>query len=376
MAPSMEGQSAVSAGPSGGPWVSPAEPDGGSPWKPTMPIWRFWLLMTLTIGLYRLFWVVSVARELRQHQDPGIRPWQYVIGMLVGIASPFVASSLTEQIDRHGLGRGWDLGPPKWLIVTLAVVALVVEFGSSRFVQAEPWVVIAVLVGTYGVFVPLPWALIQLRLNRLKSAMSFPERPVRRYQFSVAQFAAIIVAVVVWPLTVIGSLPDALIDEIFAGTPYGDAVQPNMPTMGPSGGYQLEVRSSDWVRVENGTIAEDADLELVWRSPGTSVIVFALRGDWTMDEIVDFRRNEIQGQVHNLASNERRTLLADSGIPVSHARYTGSFRDGGGRATWWVSTVVTDTAAYEVLGSTMAGPATRREIEQIAKSLRLTPELP
>lgn len=375
MAPSLEQERAVSAGHSGGPWVSPAEADGGSPWKPIMPIWRFWLLTTLTIGLYRLFWVVSVARELRQHQDPGIRPWHYVLGMLVGIASPFVASSLTEQIDRHGRGRGWSMGPPKWLIVMLAVSALVLEIGGSRFVHAEPWLVFAVLVGTYGVFVPLPWAMIQLRLNRLKLAMSFPERPVRRYQFSVAQFAAIIVAVVFWPLVVIGSLPDAAVDEFFSGTPLGEAVTANTPTTGASGGYRLEVPSNDWARVENGTVGEETDLELIWRNSEISVIVYALGSGWTIDEVVDFRRNDIQDQVFDLSSDERRTLLADTAVPVSHARYIGTLRDGGGRAVWWASTVVTESKAFEVLGSTIAGSAVEQEIELITKSLRLEREL-
>lgn len=341
-----------------------------------MPIWRFWLLTTLTIGLYRLFWVVSVARELRRHQDPGIRPWRYVLGMLVGIAVPFVASSLTEQIDRHGRGRGWSMGPPKWLIVMLAVLALVLEIGGSGFVHAEPWLVFAVLAGTYGVIVPLPWAMIQLRLNRLKSAMSFPERPVRRYQFSVAQFAAIIVAIVVWPLAVIGSLPEGMVDEIFDEPPRGQALAPNTPTTGLTEGYSVMVNSDDWTRLENGAMSEDVDLELVGPSPDTWVIVYALRGDWTMDEIVDFRRNEIKDQVENLSSHEKRTLLAGSAVPVSHARYTGNLRDGGWRATWWVSTVIADSAAYEVLGSTTSGAASRRQIEQIAKSLRLESESP
>lgn len=345
-----------------------------------MPIWRFWLLMVLTIGFYRLFWVVSVARELRKRQDPTIRGWHYVLGLLIGVASPFVAAALTGHIDRNGRARGWEFGPPKWLIVALAVVALVAEFGVARFDEAalsgeiSPWLSPLVMLGAYAVFVPLPWALIQHRLNRLKTAFSYPERPTGRYRFSLWQFAVIAIGIVFWPLVVIGSLPDATLDAVFAVRPDGEKVRPHTPITGVAGGYRLTVGADYWVRAEPGALEADADLELLGETFGTWVVVYVMEGEWTLDRIVDFRRNDIRGAVRSLSSNEWRTLLADSAIPVSHARYSGTLLSEGMPATWWVSTVVTDAGAVEVLGSTMDGRAAEHEIESVARSLRLESE--
>lgn len=343
-----------------------------------MPIWRFWLLMVLTLGLYRLFWIAGVGRELRLHQDSSIRPWHYVVGLLFGVTSPFVAAAVTEHLNRNGFRRGLDIGPSKSLIVVLSIVAVAAEIACTRLTDAmiangsSPWLPILVLLGTYAVVVPLPWAMIQHRMNRLKSAMAYPERPNRQFRYSLAQFAVIALGVVFWPMVVIGTLPEATLDEVFADTPPGEFVSANVPLSGQSGGYSIRVRSDRWMRIDPDSAAEDADLELVTTPPDSWLVVYTLRGDWMMDDIVDFRRNEIRGAVPSLESRERRTLLQDSAVPVSYARYHGKVGgDDFMPTTWWVSTVVTESGAVEVVGSTSGGHFAARELEAVIKSLRV-----
>lgn len=365
-------------GPHGGPWDSPDGSGEPPPWKPEMPIWRFWLLMVVTLGIYRLFWIAGVGRELRLHQDSSIRPWHYVVGLLIGVASPFVAAAVAEHINRNGFRRGLDTGPSKGLIVVLSIVALAAEIACTRLTDAmiasdpSPWLTILVLLGTYAVFVPLPWAMIQLRLNRLKAAMSYPERPSRPFRYSLAQFAVIVLGVVVWPFMIVGNLPDATLDRLFGAEVLGDPVLANEPISGDAGGYWITVRSENWLRVDVTENPDQPDLELITQSQGSWLVVYALRGDWTMDDIVDFRRNEIRAAVQGLESRERRTLLQDGAVPVSYARYQGKVGTGDFMpTTWWVSTVVTEFGAVEVVGSTSGGHFAARELETVIKSLRV-----
>lgn len=347
-----------------------------------MPIWRFWLLMVLTLGIYRLFWIAGVARELRRNQDSDIRPWHYVLGLLVGVASPFVAAAVTGHIDRNGIRRGLDTGPSMGLIVTLSVVAMVAELASSQVTDAmidsaaSPWLTVLILLCTYVVVVPLPWALIQLRLNRLKSAMAYPERPNRFSRFSLPQFGVIALGVVFWPLVIIGSLPDPTLDTLFAPEAMGEPVLADEPISGSEGGYWITVRTDKWLRVDAGANPDEPDLELVTQTQHSWLVVYALRGDWTLDDIVNFRRNEIGRDIPNLTTREQRTLLADSAVPVSYARYYGKIdpRDVF-PTTWWVSTVVTDSGAVEVVASTANGHIAAKELEGIVKSLRIEPRI-
>lgn len=362
----------------GEPGPSTGTEDEAPTWKPPMPIWRFWLLMLLTVGIYRIFWIFGVGRELRRHQDDSIQPWLYSLGLLIGVASPFVASAVTGHIDRNGERRGFETGPSKVVIVTLAVLALIAELAFSRvsdelFASEEsPWLMILILLGTYGVFVPWPWALIQLRMNRLKSAMSYPERPSRPSRFSIPQFAIIVLSSIFWLLVLIGSLPEATLDELFAATPDGELVMANEPISGFSGGYSIIVRSDRWMRVDPSSAVEDADLELVTSPPDSWLVVYTLRGDWAMDDIVNFRRNEIRQGVQSLDSRERRTLQMEGRLPVSHARYRGKIDESDlFPTTWWVTTVVTDSGAVEVVGSTVGGHIAARELEAVVKSLTI-----
>ena len=365
-------------GPPGGPWTSPDGTADTPEWKPAMPIWRFWLLMVITLGIYRLFWIAGVARELRRNQDSDIRPWHYVLGLLVGVASPFVAATVTGHIDRNGIRRGLDTGPSKGLIVTLSVVAMVAEFASSNVTDAmiasgaSLWLTVLILVCTYAAVVPLPWALIQLRLNRLKSAMAYPERPSRLSRFSLPQFGVIALGVVFWPLVIIGSLPDSTLDTLFAPEAVGEPVLADEPISGSAGGYWITVRTDNWLRVDADANPDEPDLELVTQTQHSWLVVYALRGDWTLDDIVNFRRNEIGRDIPNLTTREQRTLLGDSAVPVSYARYYGKFdpRDTF-PTTWWVSTVVTDSGAVEVVASTGNGHMAAKELEGIVKSLRI-----
>lgn len=134
--------------------------------------------------------------------------------------------------------------------------------------------------------------------------------------------------------------------------------------------YRFDVTGS-WTRVPKGTYGDDTLMEFVGETKDTWAIVYVVRGSWSLDEMVDFRRGEIRVAVDSLESEETRTLLPDDMIPVSHARYAGVLTGGWRTYTWWASTIVTNAGGVEVLASTASGPSVEGQIERLVKSLQV-----
>lgn len=126
-----------------------------------------------------------------------------------------------------------------------------------------------------------------------------------------------------------------------------------------------------WVRVPNGTYGDDPLMEFIGQTKDTWAIVYEVGSGWSLDRIVDFRRAEIRAVVEELDTEEMRTLLTDSMIPVSHVRYTGVLNGEISPTTWWTSSIVTDGGGVEVLASTTGGRTMQRHVEMLAKSLRV-----
>jgi len=351
------------------------EPDQGvtAGWEPVLPIWRFWVLSIVTLATYLPFWVAGVARELRRQRGPRIRPWLYVMGFLAGVTAPVVVAMLCRHVDHNAQDRGLSVGPPRFLIVALSIPAAafaLVGMSVADAVATTPrqafnatWLLLA----GFAVLVPLPAALLQWKLNRLKQAIADPERPKEQQKFTATQFAIFAFGSIAWLLAMYASPLDRIfitISEI-----QGESIIGNSEVSGPSGGYRLTVRTDDWMRMPPYATAKGADLELHGPSDA-AVLVYVHSSGRALGDIVTFRRRAVRNSVADFIADDQ---LPGSKGTVSHARYGGvssrDFRD----TTWWVTTMTTISGAVEVVGTTSGSNDVQSEVEMLVRSLQLEP---
>lgn len=347
--------------------------DSGPRWDPVLPLWRYWVLSIVTLAAYLPIWVVAVAREQRRQHDPRIRPWLYFFGILGGVTAPVVMAMLCRHVDRSAWERGVAAGPPSILIVALAVPAAafaLAGFGIADVVATTPrhafnatWTLLAGFV----LLVPLPASLLQWKLNRLKSALADPERPLKQRGFTAGQFAVLAFGSVTWLFALYASPLDRIFEA--PGVIRAEAIASNSKVSGLSAGYRLTVRSDGWSRMPYYARAEDADLELRG-PPGATVLVYVHNDGRTLEEIVRYRRTALRRTVADFSADD---LLPGSDEAVSHARYDGvnpqDLRD----TTWWVTTVATPSGAVEVVGLASGSDSVQSEVEALVRSVRFEP---
>jgi hypothetical protein len=156
---------------------------------------------------------------------------------------------------------------------------------------------------------------------------------------------------------------------------FGEALASGSSIPGAVGWYALSAPDGGWIRVAPGTINEDTDLELYGNSTDTWAIAYVdCHADYDLDDLVEFRRNQIKAEVKELSVSEERLMMRESFLPVSYARYAGRIPVFADDQVWWVASVVAFNASIEIVASTSRGPKDEESTEQLVKSLRLTRE--
>lgn len=345
-------------------------------WKPVLPIWRFWVLSIVTLSAYLPFWVADVARDLKQRQDRRIRPWISVVGLLAGVTAPVVMAMLCRHIDRIGQDRGISAGPQSILIVGVSVPAAAFALAGFGLADAfattprEAFDATWILLAGFAVLVPLPAALLQWKLNRLKEALVEPARPQIQQEFTVAQFTVLAFGSVTWLLALYASP----LDRIFVAPGEIPRVEiaSNSRVSGLSGGYELTILTEGWTRTPYFALPTGADLELQGSS-GETVLVHLHDDGRTLEEIVTSRHRALRRTVADFTADNNP--LPGSDRTASHARYEGVNPQGFRETTWLVTTVTTASGAIEVVGLASGSDDVQSEVEAIVRSIRVDPSI-
>jgi hypothetical protein len=135
--------------------------------------------------------------------------------------------------------------------------------------------------------------------------------------------------------------------------------------------YSLVVPDENWVRVDKGTIIEDADLELVGPNQFILAYVYVYCERSSLDDQVATRQEEIKEFGRDPTVFESRSLLSGSAVPVSHAVYEWHDEDTGFDQSMVVATVTKADFMVEVVGFLTDDGFDRKPLEKLVKSLRL-----
>ncbi len=378
--PSQEGLGkavvgSASLGQTQGLQAATADEPQGPPWHPPLPIWLFLLLHVLSFSIYTCFWIARVAGDIRRHLDPEARAWRYVLGYLVALVQPFVVVKIGRHFAALNARQGRRMGPPIWVMVTLAVIniPLYVVVGRLEFEDqaARDLVVFAMLLAVVG----LPWFLLQRQLNVFKAGLEAVARTAAPNRLTVPQYFVLSFGLLFWGLSTFGIVVESY---DFDPLPAGVALEPAGEIRGDSGFYALSAPGPGWRRLPKGSIAEDADLELAGPSSGTQLVVYVNpAGDRSLDDFVDYRRMLIRESAESLEIEEVRRLLGDAMVPISYARYEIGNPILGALEVYWVATLRREATpneeatVVEVIGWADPKSPSTTDTEHLVKSLVL-----
>jgi len=341
-------------------------------WYPGMAVWRLFLLIFLTFTIYTLFWSGRLARDLRAHVDPEIKPWKSVVGLII----PIVGFGVVYRQTRHirnlnaAVGQSSKFGPGLVMFVFIVVyfASLASNLAADDLGETLSLVLTLVVVAAYSA----PWLLMQHDLNRYKARLASAQwtSPPNRYtglqRTTVALGGLLMIAV-------FGGLAlelDGLVDR-----QQGQALARGDHVAGNSGAYQLLIPQAGWAKLIPGTLSEDADLELMGTSSTTYVIGYV--GDAlnvSMDDFVANRRALIREDWPEVKVTEERRLLPGTIVPVSFARYESTDLNVLGTTFILVTTVIADGKTIEIVGATESIDSHLPQVEAITKSVLLTQE--
>ncbi len=323
-----------------------AEPQG-PPWNPPLPIWLFLLLHLLSFGLYTIFWIARVAGDIRRHLDQEARAWRYVLGYLIALVQPFVVVKLGQHFAALNARQGRTVGPPIWIMVTLAVINLPLYFVSWRLEfedqVARDFAVLVILLIVVG----LPWFLLQRQLNVFKAGLENVAWTAPPHRLTVPHYIVLSFGLLIWGLSTFGAVMESY-DFDLDPLPTGLALEPAAEIRGDSGLYALSAPGPGWRRLPKGSIADDADLELAGPGAQSHLVVYvSSASEQSMDDIVDSRRRMIRESSASLQIEEVRHLLGDAMVPVSFARYETRNRQFGMAEIYWVATLRRDATRQD-----------------------------
>ncbi len=326
------------AGPASG--ESRADP---KPWYPPSPPWLTFLLCFFTFGLYAIVWIARLAINIRDHVDPEVRPWRYWVGSLVLGFNFYFFYRAADHIAQ--LNASVDKAPRPSPGALLALF-MVLYLGSMAWTMIESMITQS---STETILIrlaiqTLPWVILQRQLNQFLATLGEtnwafnPRRQIFR--------RALVILVGAGLMVLLHFLVELANDEAV-----DDRVAVGSSVSGSAGIYTLQIRDPNWMRIAPNTVGNDTDFELFDPDTESWVIVFLTHdSDWTIDDMVDYRRNAISKADHLLSSSEERVILPGSEIVVSYARYRQEDSESGELLVGWVASVVLECVAIEVYG--------------------------
>lgn len=355
-----------------GPWDGNAVRET---WHLPQSAWWLYLLSVLTFGLWLCHWAGCVADDLRRNRGAAVRPCAVRFGLLV----PGFGWRLLRELARavHALGDPATGSGPRFVaLVALAGGTIQLLYLSTLLTAllAIFWPELAVYYPGYLalgslLLLPLPFLVLQLRLNRFKATLAEPGWVTRSYPlvYDLALAGLVIAAAVrvVWP-----DLWQQICSPV-AWTDQGEErpLVASVPVRGESGLYSLTPPDDDWARVDPDRFHAGSDLSLVGPGRETRVFVWTDCDGESVEDRVSFRRGKYTAADRAVRIEERRELLDEPFVPVSYARYR-KVREGEPELSF-IATIAHGDVLVEVIGRTGSVELVGGSLEALVRSLRL-----
>ncbi len=337
------------------------------PWYPPKHAWHVYVLSILTL-VYPLVWTYRFAEDIRRHRRRRVRPWLYVVAWIgsLGLAMPYVVYRQARWIHRlHSENDRTTWPTAKMVGIGAALIlAAAISVGLASVAGALPGLAIFALIVLLWLVYPLPWVVMQRQLNIYKASRPVGLWTSKPYRLGIHHYLAMIVGF---------CLVGAIGYSAYLNTSprlAGQQIAAETHVMGRSGRYTVTAPGDNWVRARQGTLADNADLELIGKNLETQVVGRALTGDrWTLDSLGVARREAIAAGGELISAEEERTLLPNTINPVSYARYV--VRRGDATIVFSVVTVITEGEAFEIVGFTPEAGGSAPQIETLVRSFEL-----
>lgn len=349
--------------------VGDARPwDGAAPWHPPVSLWRLYLLIFLSLGLYVPLWIMRFMEDLQAHRERGGDPWRRSVGIVLPLFGWYLWHSTARRVAALDAETGQSAGPQVWVTSLLGITVLAAYQAVlcgllvPHHLAVHPGV--ALLAAT--AVLPLPFMLLQRQINAFKAKLDSPRWTSQPFKFSSGEigFLAIILVFALYGLYLNTHALSRTLDRA-----RGEILAAGQVVSGESGLYLVTPPTAGWVRVGPDDIYKNSDLSLYGPAEGTYLIVYVECDGETIDQRVRFRRGKKRGGLRDLTIDEHRVLLAGSLVPISYTRYSGTRK--GARETSWVATVAEEGFLVEVISGTRGGKADQATAEAFAKSLQL-----
>lgn len=311
---------------------APAESDRRL-WYPPMKLWQLYLLMVATCNLYAVFWIYRIASDVRDHADSRVNPLAYSLSLLLGIVAVFSGARLTWRVLSLRGGertRHQNLPPCVSLLVFVAYFLALL----GHLVELPVLYAVSLLV------FPLPWLLVQNRMNPVTSTMP-PTDFRKQHRMSSRHVALLGVGLSAW-----AGLLSAMQMEVAQRA--SEQAMAGRLFAGSGGRYTVRAPSAEWNQVTPGTIGDPrSDLELLGPSLDTWAIVYVHRGV-ALNELVAFRARQLN-KYADVNYSEPREQQSGTRSEISYVDYEADDPFG---PTWnWLTTAVSRDAVVEVVVS-------------------------
>ena len=333
-------------------------------WRPPLSLWRCYLLCVLSLGLWLPVWAWRLADDLRRHRDDSIRPWAISLKMFVpGLGSSTLVdlSDAAERIDPDAWRTRQDAKWSRPYLIGGPIAFYQGYLGGGLVVDCFCQYVLLVAF-LLLLLLPLPVLAIQKRVNDLKAKLDAPRWTHEAYRLMRIERIGV--------FTVLGMAVAALLGQFDAKFDRwrGEPLAANQAVVGSSGLYSLTPPDAGWVRVGADQFYPNSDLSLYGPSEDTHILVWVRCDGVSVEDRVRFRRGKKRGAYRDMVTEEERRLLPESLLPISFARYSGTWK--GGPTTSLVATVAQGEVMVEVLGQSTGGEGERAAMERMVRSLK------
>ncbi|OAN13289.1 hypothetical protein A3K86_16680 [Photobacterium jeanii] len=275
--------------------------------------WEFFLHFS-TFGIYTAFWFVKRIKELSLLSKQPLISWTwFFVPNLVPI-QPFAfrrMNRVLQQLEKdndsyYPVSSFWI-----WALSTM-VLSAYLWLDSEYTVSSGYWVVGLLLWS-------VAYCVLGVRFNALKRKLVGVEFKGKQSGYAFWE----------WLLVLLGFPFVMLIlfySSIFPYTPI-DGVESFADQdvyISPDNAYRLKIHGDSWREVKSGTFSDgSADLELAGMGNDANFLVFISGKSTTINDIVNFRVNDIQSTTPSTKCHEKRVLLNSTANVITHVTCKG-----------------------------------------------------
>ena len=306
--------------------------------KPPRPWGWGFLLHSSTFGLYTIFWMVGLLREIRSLNQPKVRPWLWFFVPLATPAQLFALPRLADYIRNAEVALGLSAWGRSRILCIVGIIAVSLFFNLQEIIATPTWLIVPGMLAWAGFF-----SVIEARFNRVRQVFAGdpPTKPATRNPYRWWEWLLLIpfapLSFLVVPYLSLDSLGFYNVETLEEQSTYQDE----------TGRYQFPVVSSGWREVSPGTYSEDeAELELGGPIEDVYAIVYRYEG-LTLDELAYDRKTSFYDWLNGGSCEESRRFTGEGLDLAAHVTCEG--QEYGMDSLWSSGIIARDGVVYELM---------------------------